>query len=258
VCGQDPYLQSGWGTSLPMTHRRIAPETYWELRRAALSVRAFFLNYYSGEQKTQRFRDLYTLAEMVDIIVHRAYTASGLEEVVHALATDDSLEHALSRLGAEITLIRTGDYSAFRDLCSCEPPGQAEVLPSWSLDGARDRSKQLRLQRARNTSGGGRAATGDEEEDDAAPGAPRRRKRPPPGAVRARLPQEGRGHGRLLRRRPAAAEVALAGEAAARGVRICDALAPGRALTPGPARLRRSRCWRNPRGQGCLTFRAQR
>jgi len=111
--------------------------------------------------------------------VRRAYITDGLVGVVHALATDDSIEHALSRLGAEITLLRTGDYTAFRDLCSCEPPGQAEVLPSWSLDGARDRSKQLHLQRARNTSGGGQAVTGADDEDDAVPSAPRRRKRPP-------------------------------------------------------------------------------
>ena len=48
-------------------------------------------------------------AEIVDLEVDRAYRAGGVEAGHHELAHNDTLEHLLSELGAQLAYLHTGD-----------------------------------------------------------------------------------------------------------------------------------------------------
>ena len=59
---------------------------------------------------------------MVDLEVDRAYLVGGLAGLAHELATSDTLEHKLARIGADIPLCRTGDYRMYNGLLTSRPP----------------------------------------------------------------------------------------------------------------------------------------
>ena len=118
---------------------------------------------------------MHLMAESVDTLADRAYRDRGLPALQCELATDDAVEHALSRLGAVITLQRTGDFQAAQDLCASQPPGRAEVLPTWTTNTARENSKQFTLQRQRNRGSGPREAWAEEDADDRVGAGVRRR-----------------------------------------------------------------------------------
>jgi len=102
------------------------------------------------------------VAELVDLEVDKAYRAGGIPMLNWTLATNDSLEHLLSRLGAEIVLQRTGDKASYEELVSVKPPGECDVLPERSVVAARDRAKAAYLQSQRLKNG----KVWDKESDD--------------------------------------------------------------------------------------------
>ena len=201
--GQDPYLHGGWGSSLAPDRRRIAPETYWAIRRSSQNCRAYFSAHYTGSRRGRSWQDLWLTCEMVDLEVDKAYTASGLEGVHFALATSDTLEHMLARLGAEIAYLQYRDEGMYQLLLTSKPPGESDILPSWALDVARDQSKALWLQAGRVAGGrgaaaGARPAAGAHSGDDGEDGAGRRRRRPKAKARASADSAAGGGGARAL------------------------------------------------------------
>ena len=193
-------MHGGWGSSIDPHRARVSTETYWAIRRCSTNVRSWMTVRYPGK-KGGRYADLYTLAEMVDIGCDAAYQRGGLPALAVHLATDDNVEHMLSRIGAEVALCRSGDITAFQDLLTSRPPGNSDILPHWRLGEARDYSKQLHLQRARAGRAQGNVVTfgdGDDDGDDHAV-APRRRRnrkpKPKAGAAAAGGDAGGKGGG---------------------------------------------------------------
>ena len=99
-----------------------------------------------------------------------------MQQLANWLATSDTAEHLLSRLGAEVALYLTGDVTAFQQLLTSRPPGMSNIAPDWALARARDYSKALQQQRVR--AGRGSGPGGDKSSDDAADGANVRRRKP--------------------------------------------------------------------------------
>ena len=157
--------------------RRVAPETYWAIRRSSQNVRCYMSMHYPGK-KDRTYQDLWLTAEMIDLEVDRAYQWGGLPGLQHALATSDSLEHMLSRIGAEIALHRTGDARMFADLLTSKPPGDSDILPTWALNAACDVSKALHQQASR-VRGGGRRAEPDSDDEPGGGGTKKRKRKKP-------------------------------------------------------------------------------
>ena len=164
-------MQSGRGSSIAPGRQRLATETYWNLRRCALSVRHYLTQFYTGEKHGQRFDDLFLMAECVDIGTDAAYRRGGLPLLAYELATNDQLEHCLARIGGEVLLQRTGDYQAFQEVLTAAVPGRSNILPQWAVDHARDHSKLITAQRERVRRGGLGA---EDRSDDEEPAARRR------------------------------------------------------------------------------------
>ena len=168
-------MHSGWGTSLEPGRRRVAPETYWAIRRSSTSVRAYLAMHYPGRRDTSTYRDLWLVGEMIDLEVDRAYQAGGLARVTLELQASDTLEHMLARVGAEIAYCCTGDKGMFQELLTSKPPGDSNILPDWAVTAGREQSRALYVQQGRCRNSRGRGAdTGDSSDDD---GAARRRRR---------------------------------------------------------------------------------
>ena len=96
-------------------------------------------------------RDLWMIAVSTDSTLGMIYQQSGYPGVITALNLDDRLEHWVSRVNAYIACRKTGDKGLLEQLQSCQPPGSADVLPPWALEGARylARSEYLAAQRVR-------------------------------------------------------------------------------------------------------------
>ena len=104
--GADPYLLSGMGSSLSADQRRIAPEIYWAMRRSSPSIRVFVQSSWKGSRDAgMKYQDLECFAELVDLEAAEAHMKGGMAWLNYTLATSDRMEHALSRLGAELSLI---------------------------------------------------------------------------------------------------------------------------------------------------------
>ena len=73
-------------------------------------------------------------------IAYRSYGVAGVNQV---LFYDDTAEHIMSRLGAQIACIRFGDRRVYDAIVTAKPPGESDILPSWALTEARDHSKAL-------------------------------------------------------------------------------------------------------------------
>jgi len=132
--------------------------------------------HYQGDKATRNYHDLWLTAEMIDLEVDRAYQWQGVAGVHAALAQSDSLEHMLSRIGAEIALLKYGDASMYAELITSKPPGESDVLPSWAVAAARDQSKALYQQAAR-VRGGGKPTSGVLASDDEQTGPKQRKQR---------------------------------------------------------------------------------
>jgi len=114
---------------------------------------------YRGDKSGQEYKDLWNLAVSTDLTLEREYRDHGFQGVVWALNTDDRLEHWLSRLGAQVTFIRTGDRSVLNAVQSANAPGDGDLLPTWSLEAARAQNKSEFQARQRCSAGRGAAAS---------------------------------------------------------------------------------------------------
>ena len=75
--GLDPFLDQGVGSSIDGGRRRIARETYWNLRRYSRSTRAFVMEQFQGGKNNARRQEMYLLAEAVDLLVNQAWEFGG-------------------------------------------------------------------------------------------------------------------------------------------------------------------------------------
>ena len=115
----------------------------------------------------------------------RARPGLGLDYLNHALETDNTLEHLLSKLGAEISFQITQDKVMYRELRTGLPPGKDHVIPEWALAGARDSSKAIYQQSGRVA--GGKGTTSSDDEDPTKSARARRRAAAAKKAAAARL-----------------------------------------------------------------------
>ena len=127
----------------------MASETYWAIRRSSQNVRAYLSLHYPGDKKSKLFRDLWVAAECIDTELDIAHRHHGLAGVQWALATSDTLEHLLARIGAEVALLRHKDPAMYEFLQTSKPPGESDVLPEWALAAARDSAKATHQTEAR-------------------------------------------------------------------------------------------------------------
>ena len=166
----------------------MAPETYWNIRQSADSV-SFYVSHFM-QPRTDRekaaYPDLWLLATSADLSLERAYGEHGCQGVLWALNSDESIEHWLSKIGAEIHARRTGDRSVVAHVATGKPPGEGDVLPQWSVENAHLLDKAEHLARRRHPTGGGRG-TGAGTGTGTGGEAPEARRRRPgkPGAPTA-------------------------------------------------------------------------
>ena len=171
---------------LPAHHKRVAAATYWELREAADSCRDYLAMHYRGDRKVQEWHDLWSIAQSVDIALEMEHKAGGYSRVCWALDNDNRLEHWLSRIGAQVAHLRTGDQVMLTELQTGLAPGDADILPSYSIEAGRTEGRALYLQQGRIR--GGQEA--GQESDDVGGGAHRPRRMP--GRAGAVQPAGGR------------------------------------------------------------------
>ena len=70
--------------SLGLHRKRIAYETYWELRRQAQSIRGYLATHYKGSSATQEYADLWTMGEILDGQLDIAHRSCGVAGVNHS------------------------------------------------------------------------------------------------------------------------------------------------------------------------------
>ena len=138
----DPYTSSRWAGSLPASRRRVAPETYWKIRDDCDNFRQFMAQHYKGKKEGQEYRDLYNTCVFIDTTIELAHRQGGYPGVLAALQTDDRLEVAIARIGAQVEFLRTGSRTMLRNLQAGGPPGDSSVLPDWNVQSARELEKQ--------------------------------------------------------------------------------------------------------------------
>ena len=102
------------------------------------SCAEYFSLHYRGDRAGQGYRDLWNIAQAADLTLKEAHRAYGFAGVMHALNTDDRMEHFMTRLGAEVAYTRTGDEGLRQQLQTGLPPGDAHITPGWALQGARE------------------------------------------------------------------------------------------------------------------------
>ena len=116
-------------------------------------MRNYISTHYQGEKKGEKYHHLWTQCEMIDLEVDTAYRSGGVARADWLLENNDSLEHMLARVGAEVAYCKYKGRNMFNELLTSKPPGDADILPGWSLAASRDASKQLHQQEARNRDG---------------------------------------------------------------------------------------------------------
>ena len=159
--------------------KRVAPETYWTLRRSAPTVRAWLSLFYPGDKTGTTWSQLWLAAEITDLELDRVHASHGFAGVEHLLRTSDTIEHSLSTIGAHIAYHRSGDRRMFDQLATATPPGASDVLPAWAITEARDAAKLTFQQDARTgktKSNKKKTDAGDTSEEEVG-GKVRRRKR---------------------------------------------------------------------------------
>lgn len=136
VTASDPE-QMAWHLRLPPDLQRAGPELYRNIRAEGVSsVRQWVNEQHPGtEQKnTAQYQDLFTAATIVDFEVAGCRTESML---MHKLATSDSLEIHLRKLGAFIYYRRTKDKTGANRMLGIRAPGtNSDIAPKWMLDDA--------------------------------------------------------------------------------------------------------------------------
>ena len=106
-------------------------------------------HHYPGSRQGQEWHDLWNVASSIDMTLELAHRSGGCPGLCQALDADDRIEHWLSRIGAQVAYLRSGDRRVLDHLQSGRAPGDSELLPEWAIDGARSESKSLYLQQGR-------------------------------------------------------------------------------------------------------------
>ncbi len=131
-----------WHLRLPADMQRAAPELYRNIRAEGVaSVRQWVNEQHpSLEQKqSPSYQDLFTAATVIDFELADCRSESA---IMHKLATSDSLEIQLRKLGAFVYLRRTKDRAGAQRMLGVRAPGaNADIAPKWMLDDANAFSK---------------------------------------------------------------------------------------------------------------------
>jgi hypothetical protein len=130
-----------WHTQLPSDQQRAAPEIYRNMRASGASSTRDWLSQMVPQQARDNvhFVDLWSAATAIDFRLGQESTDQGL---MHALATEDSLEISLRRLASYVYLRRSGDKSGALHMLAVKPPGSSvDIAPEWLVSSATTHSK---------------------------------------------------------------------------------------------------------------------
>jgi len=157
--------QMAWHLRLPSDLQRAAPELYRNIRsEGSASVRQWVNEQHPTLEQKQgaAYQDLFTAATIIDYEVASCRTE---EMLMHRLATSDTLEIQLRKLGAFIYLRRTKDKTGANRMLGIRAPGtNTDIAPKWMVDDANTFSKvefqrQERGHKAQRYEGSGSGAT---------------------------------------------------------------------------------------------------
>lgn len=159
--------QMAWHLKLPADLQRAGPEIYRNIRAEGVaSVRQWVNEQHVGleARNTSQFQDLFTAATIIDFELADCQSETML---MSRLATSDTLEIQLRKLGSFIYFRRTKDKNGAMRMLGVRAPGtNADIAPKWMLDDANVFSKAefQRIERGRKLGGqdgsGGSAAKG--------------------------------------------------------------------------------------------------
>lgn len=134
--------QLSWHLRLPPDLQRAAPELYRNIRAEGVnSVRQWVNEQHpSLEQKNStQYQDLFMAATIIDYELAECKSEQAL---THKLATSDSLEIHLRKLGSFIYYRRTKDKTGAQRMLGVRAPGTgADIAPKWMIDDANVHSK---------------------------------------------------------------------------------------------------------------------
>ncbi len=134
--------QMAWHLRLPSDLQRAAPELYRNIRsEGSASVRQWVNEQHPTTEQKQgvQYQDLFTAATIVDYELASCKTE---ESLMHRLATSDTLEIQLRKLGAFIYLRRTKDKTGANRMLGIRAPGtNTDIAPKWMVDDANTFSK---------------------------------------------------------------------------------------------------------------------
>ena len=134
--------QMAWHLKLPADMQRAAPELYRNIRAEGVSsVRQWVNEQHAGleAKSTSQFQDLFTAATIIDFELAGCRSEG---ELMSRLATSDTLEIHLRKLGAFIYFRRTKDKTGASRMLGVRAPGtNADIAPKWMLDDANTHSK---------------------------------------------------------------------------------------------------------------------
>lgn len=138
---RDPE-QLAWHLRLPPDLQRAAPELYRNIRSEGVSSVRQWVNeqHPSLEQKNStQYQDLFMAATVID---YELADCRSEQALMHKLATSDSLEIHLRKLGAFIYFRRTKDKTGAQRMLGIRAPGtSADIAPRWMIDDANVHSK---------------------------------------------------------------------------------------------------------------------
>ena len=185
--------QMAWHLKLPADMQRAGPELYRNIRAEGVSsVRQWVNEQHAGleAKSTTQFQDLFTAATIIDFELAGCRTET---ELMARLATSDTLEIHLRKLGAFIYYRRTKDKTGANRMLGVRAPGtNAGIAPKWMLDDANTHSKTeyQRLERGQKLgrlehsgSGSGGGAKGSGKQRGGGKGGGGRGKAPKKGAA---------------------------------------------------------------------------
>lgn len=139
--GTNPEEMS-WHLKLPADLQRAAPELYRNIRAdGAHSARAWINDQHPTPELKQSpaYQDLFTAATIIDFELADCRSESA---IMHKLATSDTLEIHLRKLGAYVYYKRTKDKTGANRMLGVSAPGSgADIAPKWLLDDANAHSK---------------------------------------------------------------------------------------------------------------------
>ncbi len=154
--------QMAWHLKLPADLQRAGPELYRNIRAEGVgSVRQWVNEQHAGleSKNTAQFQDLFMAATIIDFELAGCRSE---QDLMAKLATSDTLEIHLRKLGAFIYYRRTKDKTGANRMLGVRAPGtNADIAPKWMLDDANTHSKTeyQRIERgqklSRFESGGG-------------------------------------------------------------------------------------------------------